>query len=144
MKEWDAKAVVLWTLGQGVGATAAVRCELPMLASAHSELHETFATYAIDSAIAHKQQVEDPSLRKRVAQALSDDGASDAGSQTASKKSKTKEEKKDKDEKKDGKKKDENKKDKDEKKDKKEEDDEEDDSEEEEEEESDSSSGWSS
>ena len=140
MKEWNAKAAVLWTLGQGVGATAAVRCELLMLAFAHSELHDTFASYAIDSAIAHRQQVDDPSLRKRMAQALADDGSSDAASRTGSKKGKTKEEKKDKDEKKDNK----NDKDKGEKKAKKEEEDAEEDDSEEEEEESDSSSGSSS
>ena len=34
VKEWNARAVVLWTLGQGIGAVAAVLNELPVLAFA--------------------------------------------------------------------------------------------------------------
>ena len=100
MKEWEARAVVLWTLGQGIGAAAAARMELPTLTFALSDVHEAFATYAIDSSIAHRLQVEDPSLRKRLAKVLADDGASDADSTApATKKKKAKEDKKDKKEK---------------------------------------------
>ena len=80
MKEWNARAVVLWTLGQGIGAAAAVQSELPVLAFALNELHEAFATYAIDAAITHQLQVEDPTLRKRLAKVLADDGSEDAAS----------------------------------------------------------------
>ena len=99
MKEWNARAVVLWTLGQGIGATVAAKIELPTLAFALSDLHDTFATYAIDSSIAHRLQVEDPSLRKRLAKVLADDGTSDAASTApAPKKSKKAKEEKDEEE----------------------------------------------
>ena len=112
-------------MGQGIGAAAAVQTELPTLAFALTELHEAFATYAIDAAIAHQLQVEDPTLRKRLAKVLADDGSEDAASTAPTpKKTKTQEDKKHKDE--------------------EEEVDEEDEVEEEEEEESDSGSSSSS
>ena len=99
MKEWNARAAVLWTLGQGIGAVAATKNELPILAFALNDLHEAFATYAIDSSIAHRLQVEDPNLRKRLAKVLADDGSSDAASTAPiPKKNKTKEDEEDDDE----------------------------------------------
>ena len=80
MKEWTARAVVLWTLGQGIGAAAAVQSELPVFAFVFNDLHEAFATYAIDAAVAHQLQVEDPTLRQRLAKVLADDGSEDAAS----------------------------------------------------------------
>ena len=62
VKERHARAVVLWTSGQGIGAVAAVLNEFPVLAVALSDLHEAIATDAIDVAIAQDLQVEDPAL----------------------------------------------------------------------------------
>ena len=66
MKEWNARAVVLWALGQGIGAAAAVQSELPVLAFALNELHEAFATYAIDAAIVQKPSIGGPDFAKAI------------------------------------------------------------------------------
>ena len=90
-REWEARAVVVWTLGNGSAVLAAVLDELPVLGFALDSAHLTYAMYAIDVQIARRFQIRiednklfDADFSKRIQKAM-DGKESDADSDAPAK-----------------------------------------------------------
>ena len=104
-REWDARAAVVWSLGNGTGLLGAVLDELPVLGFAVDNLHLTFVAFAVDVEIARRFQVPmednklfDSDLKKKI-QKAADGEESGNDSDAPAKRDRKKTDKKDKKEK---------------------------------------------
>ena len=112
-REWGARGAVVWTIGNGTPAVAAIMEEIPQIGVALNEHHASVATYLTDCAVANAVQVEgsaksinrlyDPLLKRKVQQAFAGKDDSDSDGAATRKKSKNEKKKKDEKNKKNGK-----------------------------------------
>ena len=78
-REWEAGGALLWTFGNGMGALAAIKNEIPALVFVVNDTHLAIAKYMVDMHLAIEMQDNAEIQRKHGAAHRGSDHGSDDG-----------------------------------------------------------------